>query len=178
MTFQDTFLQTLKIRATGVKILASEAAVIGSITATAFTAGRGVNIFVSMILSAGQMILLHYVLILTAIGGLFFTTHTSATAIKINSVLLGYGISALMPAMFAFVERYAVVNNRRNAIFTVAFTSPSIFTPLLIGNLIESVPEVLLYLDGSVYFLAMSIFIVVKFVLIRLAKQRSKSLGR
>lgn len=177
-SFQDTFLQALKARATGVKISAAEAAVIGSITATAYTAGRGVNILVSMVLSAGQLLLLHYTLVLTAFGGLFFSTHKSATAIKINSALVGYAFSAIMPAMFAFINRYAVVNNRRNAIFTIAFTVPSIFTPLLIGNLIETVPEVLLYLDGSVYFAALFLFLLVKFFLIKNAKNKSRSLSR
>lgn len=178
MSFQETFFQALKVRSSGVLISASEAAVVASITATAFTAARGLNIFVSMILSAGRLLLLHYLIVLTAVVGFFFTTHSSATAIKINSAIIGYGFSAIMPSMFAFIDRYAVVNDRRNAIFTVSFTLPNIFTPLLIGNLIESVPEVLLYLDGSVYFTALLIFLAVKLILIRKAKRNSKALSR
>lgn len=175
-SFQDTFLQALK-SGSGLKITASEAAVIGSITATSYTAGRGVNILVSMVLSAGRLLLLHYGLALAAISTLFYTTSQSTTTlpIKLNCALLGYAFSAIMPAMFAFIDRYAVVNDRRNALFTVALTVPSIFTPLLIGNLIETVPQVLIYIDGSVLGVALFLFLGVRYVLIRKCKSKSKS---
>lgn len=173
-SFQDTFLQALKGSGT-VRISASEAAIIGSITATAYTTGRGVNILVSMILSSGQLLLLHYVLSVAGMGALFWSTSQSleeTLLIKVNAAFIGYAFSAIMPAMFAFIDRFAVVNDRRNALFTVALTVPSIFTPLLIGNLIERVPEVMMYLDGSVLLTAMFLFLGVRFVLLRRCKRR------
>ena len=103
LSFQDTFLQSLP----DVHITAGQAAEVGSITATSYTVGRAASILVSMILSPGNVLTIHYGLGMIGFAGLLWTTRTSAIWIKVNSGLIGYALSAIMPASYAFINSYS-----------------------------------------------------------------------
>lgn len=171
MNFQETFLQSLD----SFKVTASEAAAIGSITATSYTVGRGVNILVSMVLSAGNLLLIHYTLALTAFLGLLFTTQSSLMLVRINSALIGYSFSAIMPAMFAYINLYSNVDDRRNAMFNLALCLPSIFTPLIIGHYIEAIPSILIYIALPLLIASACNFLLVRFWLVKQTEAKEKT---
>lgn len=121
-TFQDTFLQSLS----SLKISASEAAGIASITAASYTVGRCSSILICLILSSGNILLLHYALALSAFVCLLFSTNGhSLLLIRLNSGLIGYSFSAIMPAMYAYINVYSTVDDGRNALFSLALSLPS-----------------------------------------------------
>lgn len=170
-SFQETFLQSLR----SVSVSASEAAAIASISATSYSIGRGLSILVSMVLSAGNMLLLHYGLSLLAFTGLLWSTRSSLTMIRLNSVLIGYSLSAIMPSMFAYINTYSTVDDRRNAMFHLSLTVPSMLSQVLIGEFIEQRPALLIYLLLPIPVLSALFFGLVRFWLVRSTEAKDKT---
>lgn len=168
--FLDPFLQSLKSGTSGGEgliISAGQAAQASALYGTAYTVGRGVSIPLSLALSPGNLLLLHYALGLLGNVGMFFSTSYSFLLVQLNTALVAYAFSALMPALFAFASRYSRVDDRRNALYSVALQAPSIFTPFLIGHFLQDWPLVLLVLEVSAVALAFMVYLVVRFVILR-----------
>lgn len=164
LNFQTPYYQSL----TGPNISASTAAEIASMTATAYTAGRGLSVLTASWLPSVALISGHLTLALASFLALLWVQHgTSVTLISVNSVAIGLAFSAVMPAVFSYVNAYLTVDDRRNAAFFITLSLPSVFSPFLLGPYLQSVPSVLLYLDlGSLslafLFFAFSYLLVVK----------------
>lgn len=167
--FLDPFLQSLKSTTSGQGLLitAGEAAGASALYGTAYTVGRAVSIPLSLILSPGNLLLLHYTLGFLGNVGMFFSTSHSLLLVQLNTAFIAYAYSALMPAMFAFISQYSSVDDRTNAIYSVALQAPSIFTPFLIGHFLELWPLVLLVLEVTTVGVASTIFLVIRFGILR-----------
>src|SRR5699024_2067510 len=113
-----------------------------------------------------NLLLVHYTLILAGLTAFLFTTQIGLLWIQLNAVLIGYGFSATIPAIFTYVNVHSDIVDHRNALYSIALHTPSIFTPLLIGPYIDQLPAILLYLDLTVVTIAFLIFLVVRFKIV------------
>ncbi|XP_054162214.1 major facilitator superfamily domain-containing protein 4A-like [Oppia nitens] len=99
MNFGATYLQYCPL-----KLSAQSAAEIVSLIALFFTIGRGVSIFVAMKLKPQTMISYHIVLLYISVCLLLFLGQYNRTVLWITVVCLGMALSALFPAMFAYLS--------------------------------------------------------------------------
>lgn len=171
LNFQTPYYQSL----TGPNISASTAAEIASMTATAYTAGRGLSVLTASWLPSVALISGHLTLALASFLALLWVQHgTSVTLISVNSVAIGLAFSAVMPAVFSYVNAYLTVDDRRNAAFFITLSLPSVFSPFLLGPYLQSVPSVLLYLDLGSLSLAFLFFTLSYILVVKVRRRRRR----
>ena len=121
--YSPTMLQHLSIEP-------SEAAHVLSVLSAAYTIGRLVTAFISLKLTPDIIMTYHFVIIIAAQTCLYFGRH-NRTIIYITTVLLGYGFSAMWPAILAFTERHFKLSNRIGSLLFFFAGLATIFTPFL-----------------------------------------------
>lgn len=141
LTFMNTYMQKLDT----ITIDATRASEIDSITATAYTVGRLVNVLVTRRLPITYVLVGHYLLSFVGIVAMFWTSHNEVLLI-LNSIVLGYAFSATIPAMFTYVDSMVSVNEGNSSFFFVALSAPSVFTPIIVGGYVDTYPLVLVWL--------------------------------
>ncbi|CAG2163524.1 unnamed protein product, partial [Oppiella nova] len=104
--FGPSYYQNMELRLT-----ANRAAGIISVLAIAYTIGRGVNVFVAIKIRAKAMIEYHFLIVIIGFILLFFSQN-SLVVLRIANLVLGFGFSALFPAMFAFIKQYIDITNQ------------------------------------------------------------------
>lgn len=171
LNFQTPYYQSLS----GPNISASKAAEIASFTATSYTVGRGFSALTASCLSSAFLILAHLTLALSSfVALLVWVQTTTVTLISINSVLIGLAFSAIMPAIFSYVNTVLTVDDRRNAAFFITLSLPSVFSPFLLGPYLQTFPSVLLYLDLGSLSLAFLFFALAHLLVLKLKRRREK----
>lgn len=156
--YSPTMLQHLSVEP-------SEAAHVLSVLSAAYTIGRLVTAFISLKLTPDIIMTYHFVIIIVAQTCLYFGRH-NRTIIYITTVLLGYGFSAMWPAILAFTERHFKLSNRIGSLLFFFAGLATIFTPFLIAKYLETWPEVLFVFEGSYLLASIILFISVKLLLI------------
>ena len=168
--FLDPFLQSLKSNPNLV-ISAGQAAEVSALYGTAYTIGRAASIPLALVLSPANLLLLHYTLgLLGSVGMFFSTTSSSLLLIQLNTALVAFALSALS-SLFSYISRYSVVDDRANALYSVALMTPSIFTPLLMGHFLEQWPPILLVFELVTLVIAALIYLVIRFAVLRGVKE-------
>ncbi len=168
--FLDPFLQSLKSNPNLV-ISAGQAAEVSALYGTAYTIGRAASIPLALVLSPANLLLFHYTLgLLGSVGMFFSTTSSSLLFIQLNTALVAFALSALS-SLFSYISRYSVVDDRANALYSVALMTPSIFTPLLMGHFLEQWPPILLVFELVTLVIAALIYLVIRFAVLRGVKE-------
>lgn len=168
LSFEAVFLQSQA----GANMSGAEAAEISSVTASAYTAGRGLSVLTASWLSPGALISGHLVFGLLSTGGLVFTQKLGYLIVALNSAAIGLSFSALTPAILAYAHSLTEMSDRQNALFFTALLLPSVFGPFLIGPYLERLPSILLFLDLAALATALAVFICTVVLVRRSASNR------
>ncbi|OTF75103.1 hypothetical protein BLA29_002080 [Euroglyphus maynei] len=134
--YSDTMFQYWKPVMTSSK----SATVLATLAAT-YTIGRLLTAFISMRLKPDLIIVYHYVIIIISLIWLN-VTHYSEVSIYLGTAFLGYGFSAMWPAMVSFAEHHIGLTDQSNAImFGSAGLGPqlaaAVTVPLSLSKLYE-----------------------------------------
>lgn len=171
ISFQNTYFQLLP----GMNISAQEAAEIASITAVTYTFGRAVSVFISGLLSSAAILNVHFTLCLLGFGTFFWSATQSRIWLWVNSAVAGYALSPIRSSMFAYVNAYTTADDRLNAFLFISICIGSVFSPLIIGPYIETMPSILIYLDLVSVGVALCTFIAVQALVRRKATVQQQS---
>lgn len=157
--YSATYYQFIALR-----LSASESAEIFSVMASSFTIGRCISAFIAIKLKPKIMISYHFFLITVALVVLYFG-QTSDRLIWIGNVILGFGFSAVFPAIFAFAEQYIKVNDKISTILIFSSASLALFTPFILGPLLENNSFILLEFEIVFFSASVLLFVVILFVI-------------
>ncbi|KAG4071203.1 hypothetical protein HA402_001193 [Bradysia odoriphaga] len=112
-----------------------------------FTIGRLVGIF--LILKIQPHFIFAANLILLAISNtiLYIWGGSSMTMLWVGSVMIGVGMSTVYPSLYAYIEKYLFITESVSGVITIAASCMSAIYPLIVGNSIETNPEILIYVN-------------------------------
>jgi len=132
MNFGATYLQYSPLRLT-----ARKAAEMVSIINLCFTIGRGLSIFISMRVRPQYMIAYHFAILYLSTIALIIWGQYSLPVLWVTNVCIGLGLSALFPAMFAYLEQYIVITNPIGTCVILASDVFNLFNPYVLGLMVE-----------------------------------------
>lgn len=112
-----------------------------------FTIGRCIGIY--LVLKIRPHILLIGNLVLLTISNtiLLLWGGSSMTSLWIGSIMIGVGMSTVYPSLYAYIEKYLFVTETVSGIVTVASGLVSSIYPLIVGNSVETNPNILMYVN-------------------------------
>lgn len=158
--FAPTAFQYMEI-----KMEASETAKMSSILSGAYTFGRLFSAVVSLKLAPDYIIMYHFVIIAFAQVFLFLVRHNQ-TLIFVGTALLGFGFSAMWPAILGFTQRHLRLSNKAGSVLFFSAGVMSLFTPLIVGHFINTYPLVLFLFELIYLAVAVLCYAVIKFILL------------
>lgn len=132
-----------------------------------FTIGRLVGIFLV------QKIRPHFIfagnLVILTISNtiLLFWGESSMTLLWVGSIMIGVGMSTVYPSLYAFVEKYLFVTETVSGIITISGGFVSSIYPVIVGNSVETNPEILMYVNYvsiSVCYIAFSLLFSITYM--------------
>ncbi|CAG2172181.1 unnamed protein product, partial [Oppiella nova] len=147
----------------GLRLSASESAEIFSIMASSFTIGRCVSAFIAIRLKPKVMISYHFIVIGVALTVLYFG-QTSERLIWFGNVIIGFGFSAVFPAIFAFAEQYIKVNDKISTVLVFSSASLALFTPFILGPFLENNAFILIEYEIVFFTASVLLFVVILFI--------------
>lgn len=119
------------------QLSAGQAAGLVSVVATAFTVGRGISVVMALQFTPQLMIGYHFVLLFFSVLLMFAGQH-NLTVLVVAVVLAGLGLSAMCPAMFAFLEQYIDITNPIGATAILFSDAINLFNPYILGAFVEN----------------------------------------
>ena len=158
-SYSSTYYQFISLG-----ITAREAAEIFSIMASSFTIGRCVSALIAIKLKPKVMIGYHFFVIFVALIVLYMGLK-SDRLIWLGNVIIGFGFSAVFPAIFAFAEEYIKINDKISTILIFSSASLNLFTPFILGPLLENNSFILLEFEIVFFSSAVILFVVILFVI-------------
>ncbi|CAG2171891.1 unnamed protein product [Oppiella nova] len=105
LSFGATYFQYCPL-----KLTAQESAQLLSAVAIAFTIGRGISVLTALRYSPQQMIGYHFVVLIIAAITLYAGQY-NLSVLWVSTIMTGLGLSAMCPAMFAYLEQYLSITN-------------------------------------------------------------------
>ncbi|CAG2166984.1 unnamed protein product [Oppiella nova] len=119
------------------RLTAGKSAEMVSITALSYTIGRGISIFISMKVRPQYMIAYHFVILYLSMSILIIWGQYSLPVLYATNVCIGLGLSALFPAMFAYLEHYIVITDTIGTYCMLVAELISLFNPYMLGLMVE-----------------------------------------
>lgn len=165
--FATTMWQYLEIH-----LDATTSAQAQSILSGAYAVGRLLSAFISIKVVPQIVLSYHFVIIATGLTTLFFGQHNKSIIFGASAVL-GYGFSAMWPAIFAFAEEHFRLTDRAYSSFTVLSGIISLTFPLVLGQTFRKHPIALFFLESSFLVIAFGIFATIS-VWIFVGKRNSR----
>ena len=156
------------------KLSANKAAEMLSIISMASTAGRGISVFVAMKVRPQIMIGYHFAILYVSIGLLILFGQHNLTMLWLTNVLIGLGLSALFPAMFAYLEQYIVITNPIGTCVILFSDLFNLFNPFLLGLMVEKHSVVVILFEMLYLILCTSIFAIILLVVRKYSKISEK----
>lgn len=138
-----------------------------------FTIGRLVGIFLVQKVPPHFIFAGNLVLISISNTILYFWGGTSMTLLWVGSVMIGVGASTVYPAFYAFITKYLCVTETVSGIITVAGGLISAVYPVIVGNSVETNPEILMYVN----YVSISVCYIAFTLLFSITYMRSSSRG-
>ncbi|CAG2169523.1 unnamed protein product, partial [Oppiella nova] len=128
LSFGATYFQYCPL-----KLTAQESAQLLSAVAIAFTIGRGLSVLTALRYSPKQMIGYHFVVLIIAAITLYVGQY-NLSVLWVSTILTGLGLSAMCPAMFAYLEQYLSITNPIGAIaiFSSEGMTLTMFGPVMV----------------------------------------------
>ncbi|KAI1301676.1 Major facilitator superfamily domain-containing protein 4A [Halotydeus destructor] len=155
------------------KLAASTGAYMLSAFSAAFAAGRFSGIILATKISAGSMLYLDGVIMLT--GSCVILFWNTEFGLLVGSIIVGFGCSTVFPTIFAYAEERINVTTYVAGTFMFFGTFAGLIVPHLEGEFVESYPSIFSYVN-----LACTVpFLLFCFVLhlIDLRRERAQGLG-
>ena len=153
--FATTMWQYLEIH-----LDAPTAAQAQSILSGAYAFGRLLSAFISIKVVPQIVLSYHFLIMATGLSTLYFGQHNKSVIFGASAVL-GYGFSAMWPAIFAFAEEHFRLTDRAYSSFTVLSGIISLTFPLVLGQTFRKSPIMLFLLEGSFLVIAFGVFAAV-----------------
>ncbi|XP_015782255.1 sodium-dependent glucose transporter 1-like [Tetranychus urticae] len=125
----------------------STTAKIKSTSNAAHAIGKIVFIGVTAFIRPDQIILFDSTIITISTIMLLIFYNSSSTGIWIFSVLFGIGTSSLYPSIYPFIQTFIAVDYIKGSYLICASSLTDVIAPILIGNHLESTPNLILYLE-------------------------------
>ena len=138
LKFSATYFQYIPLQ-----LNASDSAELVVQMAVVYTLGRALTVFISIRLQPQIIIGYHLTILLISLFVLFIGQNCYSI-LWVGSVLMSFGFSAILPAIFAFVGQYIEVTNRMGTIIIFNCGSLNSFIPFILGSFIEVYPNVFL----------------------------------
>lgn len=148
----------------GVAMSAEDAAHVLSVLSAAYTAGRLVTAFVAIKLKPDVIISYHFLIIIAGHLVLLMGRH-QVQYIYVGTVILGFGFSAMWPAILAFTDRYLALTNRVGSLLFFFAGVISLFTPFIIGRFLQATPLILFAFEGAYITTSLALFIVLRLLI-------------
>ena len=157
--YSSTYYQFITLR-----LSASESAEIFSVMASSFTIGRCLSAFIAIKLKPKIMISYHFFLIFVALI-ILYVGQLSDRLIWMGNIVLGFGFSAVFPAIFAFAEQYIKINDKISTILIFSSASLTLVTPFILGPLLENNTFILLEFEIVFFSASVILFTIILFVI-------------
>lgn len=90
----------------------------------------------------------------------------SEQMIWLGTVLIGIGFSASYPSIFAYLEQYLEMTNKKGTVFVFSCGLLGIISPLIVGNYIENQSIILMYVCLINTSVSICSFIVIHFIVL------------
>lgn len=129
------------------KLSKSKAAFMSSVMSGAYAANRFVSIFVATKIKPKTMLYISFGMLTTGNLILLFFANTSEVMLWIAAVIIGAGLSCVVPCIMSFLEERMNVTTGVCSTFLISACISLIVTPLLIGNYIEKYPMTYVYIN-------------------------------
>ena len=156
---------------------ASDGAFLSSSMFAMYTLFRFLSAFVALKLSPGQMLVIHYTLILCSEIGMLFGS-TSKMILWIANMALGAGFSAVFGSVFAFADQYMVLGNYAGTSLIAAAGCSALFTLFYVGKMIKEQPEILVYFNIINTLISIIFFIIINLIIKWWSKKTKKEVKR
>ena len=169
MQFSATYFQYIPL-----KLSAKMSAILMSSMASTFTIGRGVSVFVAMKLLPQQLICLHLAIVFAGLF-LLFIGQTSLVMLWVGAVTLSYGLSPIICSTYCFLAQYLDVKNRIGTVLLFSAESLNMFVPLILGNFIESEPQIFLCVLFLNIVFSSLVFALILFIVRRAERNKSRT---
>lgn len=143
----------------------STASYMVSVFTGSYAVARAFSILIAAKVPVRNMLFANLMLIGAGNILLAIFSNTWELMIWFSLVILGVGHSSVIPGIYAFMEEKVHVTNFVCGSFTFFSTTASVFTTILLGNLIESNPFVFLYINLFSLSSCIAIFAILRFII-------------
>ena len=144
----------------GIQLSASTADHLLALQFMWFAIGRLSTTFITIKLSPEYIIIYHYVIICGSFIAQYCVRGSSQIWIAVTNSALGYGMSAMWPAVLAFTERHLRLSNQICSMYSFLSGICSLIIPLILGQTFNSRPLLLFYLCGIFISISLVIFVI------------------
>src|SRR5699024_1357505 len=103
----------------------------------------------------------HFIIQAAAILLLYFSQN-SLLAIYIGMAAMGYGFSALWPAVFGFTEQYLGLTDRICSFYVFLVGGTCLITPFIMSTGFQANPVILIYSTGGFVLVSGILFVTVR----------------
>lgn len=142
------------------RLSASKACGIMSVMATAYTVGRGLNVLIAIKVRPKHMLEYHFGILIVGFSALFFAEH-SVHVLTMANVILGFGFSAVFPAILAYFKQYIDISNKLGTILMFSSETMVSVTPYILGTFIERYSIIFIFIEIFYFALGVVIFILI-----------------
>ncbi|XP_046914855.2 sodium-dependent glucose transporter 1A [Dermatophagoides farinae] len=143
---------------------ASQSAILLACLTAAFTVGRLLTAFILLRLKPDIIICYHLILMILALTWLYFGRECR-TMVYSATILLGYGYSAMWPAIIAFTERHLKLTDRASSLLFFASQLMTFIIPFMIGSHLTTTPLVLLIYEAISIAICFILFTIVNLLI-------------
>lgn len=155
------------------KIPAPDGAWLLSLVFASYTTFRAIGAFVAIKFTPGQMMTIHYIVIVAS-NIILLLASDSKPLFYTSNIALGAGFSVMWGSIFSFAERYLVFDNLAGTLLVTASGGSSMVSLFFVGKMIESNPNVLIYANLINISISIAIFIIINIIIVIWSKKRSK----
>jgi len=164
LQFESAYYQYSAIHLT-----ASKATEIISAKATAYTIGRGISIFIAIKIKPQYMMAYHLSISIIGVVILIFAQN-SITWIWIASATVGFGFSAMFPAIYSFLRQYIQMTDRIGTILTFSSGSLNLFSPFILGTFIEKHSIAFVIVEMTYLLISSFLFCIILYIIRKTSK--------
>lgn len=154
LNFVPTFMETLLI-----PISKAKAAIMLSTLSAAYALSRGVCFFIGSRISTNQIIYSNMLLIGIGNSMLFAFANHNEPMIWLSIIMIGFGFGSTFPALLSLVEEKINVTNQLSGCLMFSSNVSVIVNSLLVGRMIQSAPQVFIYINAVSLFICCLILI-------------------
>ncbi|KAH9405926.1 hypothetical protein TYRP_014223 [Tyrophagus putrescentiae] len=144
-----------------IQLKAEQSARVTALLLTTYTFGRLATAFISLRLPSDVIIGYHFALQLSSLAFLYTFRH-SLPMIYVGTATLGWGFSALYPAVFAFTEETIGLTNHACSLYAFLVGFTCLLTPLVLSQVFHTYPVVLMLISGAFITCSCTLFIVAR----------------